>query len=193
MLFRTAERQHASIVALEVAFDVHPIHVLDQHTLSCLPPIIAAFPPICELSLVPAVEPSYARAMRSLRLMRGLSNGIPGLLLAALLLLSRLVGPALALPAMSGDPISSITQTICHTDEVDGTPTPTDPSDHRSCLLCPACHLVAHAALPVPLGPIVPLPTGVAISVRVSLPPAQAPPSRIRTAAQPTGPPTLSA
>ena len=132
--------------------------------------------------------------MRSLRLMRGLSNGVPGLLLAVLLLFSRLVGPAMALPVISTDPLSSlIAQTICHTDGLNGAPAPADHSDHHSCLLCPACHLVSHAALPVPVGPTVPLPTVVTISVRAFLPPAQAPPSRIRTAAQPTGPPTLSA
>ena len=129
--------------------------------------------------------------MRKLRLMRRLANGMPCMLLAALLLFARLVGPAMATP--STDPAGLLAlQAICHTD-APGQPGEPVQSDHSDCLLCPACHLVSHAAFPTPAVPAVPPPPVVAIDVGEALPPATGPPSRIRTAAQPTGPPTLSA
>ena len=132
--------------------------------------------------------------MRSLRLMRNLANGMPCMLLAALLLFARLVAPVMAMPIATDDPLSSwVQQTICHSDAPDAPPSRSDHSDHRDCLLCPACHLASHAVLPQPVGPAVPPPTAVPISVATPLPPATRPTHQVRTAAQPTGPPDRSA
>jgi len=35
VLFRTAERQYATVVALEIGLDIHPIQFADAHAVSC--------------------------------------------------------------------------------------------------------------------------------------------------------------
>jgi len=114
---------------------------------------------------------------------------MPGMLLASLLLFSRLIAPVAAMPAPVPHGIAALAlQTICHGDG----PGQTDQSDHRDCLVCPACHLVSHAVLPTPVAPT-PLPPFTVIAVAAPLPPATGPPSRVRATAQPTGPPDRSA
>ena len=121
--------------------------------------------------------------------MAGLAKGMPGMLLALLLLFSRLIAPVAAMPAPVPHGIDALAlQTICHGDG----PGQTDPSDHRDCLLCPACHLVSQAVLPTPVASA-PLPPSTDIAVAAPLPPATGPPSRVRATAQPTGPPRHSA
>lgn len=121
--------------------------------------------------------------------MRRLTAGLPGMLLPAIMLFARLVAPAVAMPNAVGGPVIP----ICHSDASGEAPGSTDHSSQYDCLFCPACHLVSHAALPVPASPGVPLPTMVAIGIAAPLPPASGPPSPIRTTAQPTGPPSISA
>ncbi len=112
---------------------------------------------------------------------------MPCMLLAALLLFARLIAPSLAMER--ADPAL---QAICHTVPSDHLPAQGDGSDHRDCLLCPACHLVTQAALPAREGPAPPRPSAVAIGIGTASPPSIAPPSRVRSAAQPTGPPAAS-
>ena len=128
--------------------------------------------------------------MLTLRLMRRFANGMPCVLLAALVLFARLAAPAMAMP--SADPAGLSLGTICHGGDPAQPDRPTQP-DHGDCLLCPACHLAAHAALPTPTAPAVPPPRLVATGVGAPLPPATGPPARHRSTAQPTGPPALSA
>ena len=113
------------------------------------------------------------------------------MLLATLLMVARLIAPAMAMPLPAADPVELALQTICHADGPGPPGAPAQP-DHTDCLLCPACHLVAHAALPAP-GPLLLPPSVMAVGVSAPLPPATGPPSRVRTPAQPTGPPALSA
>lgn len=129
--------------------------------------------------------------------MRRLVRGMPGMLVAALVLLARLIAPATAtvVPANAADPFAlAALQTLCHA------AAPNDPTDHapgpvpaqHDCFLCPACHLASHAALPAPAGPVLAAPALMPAGLAVLLPPATGPPSRARAVAQPTGPPTLS-
>lgn len=118
-----------------------------------------------------------------------LAKGMPGMLLALLLLFSRLIAPVAAMPAPVPHGIDAVAlQTICHGDG----PGQTDPSEHRDCLLCPACHLHSQAVLPAPVAWVAPPPSTV-IAVAAPLPPATGLPSRVRATAQPTGPPRRSA
>ncbi|MDT7951557.1 MAG: hypothetical protein RQ966_08645 [Acetobacteraceae bacterium] len=121
--------------------------------------------------------------------MRRLTDSLPGMLVAALVLFARLVAPAMAMPNDFGGPAIP----ICHAAASGKAPGSTDHPGQHECLLCPACHLVAHAALPMPASPGVPVPTLAAIGIAAPLPPATGPPSAIRATAQPTGPPSLSA
>ena len=115
------------------------------------------------------------------------------MLLAALLLLARLIAPApgMAMP-LPTDQVELALQIICHADAPAAPDGPSQP-DHTDCQLCPACHLASHAAFPTPTTPAVPPPPVEAISIGAPLPPATGPPSRVRATAQPTGPPSLSA
>lgn len=133
------------------------------------------------------------------------------LLLAALWLVARLAAPVQAMPAQlagsgpgfGADPVARMMlQAICHADgsrqaasegAVDGqgpAPAAPMPSGHADCLLCPACHLVSHAAVPLPGTPALPPAPQRLAGWAAPLPPATGPPPRKRTAAQPTGPPT---
>jgi len=133
------------------------------------------------------------------------------LLLAALWLVARLAAPVQAMPAQpagpdvgfGADPVARIMlQAICHADGSrqaasqdapdgqDPAPAAPVPSGHADCLLCPACHLVSHAAVPLPGTPVLPSALRSLAGWEAPLPPATGPPPRKRTAAHPTGPPT---
>lgn len=122
--------------------------------------------------------------------MRRLASGLPGMLLATLLLVSRLVAPSMAMPA--ADPVDVALQTICHID-ASGQPASPDRPDHAECLLCPACHLVSQAVVPSPATPNVPPPPVAHVGASTPWPPSIGPPRRARATAQPTGPPSSSA
>lgn len=124
--------------------------------------------------------------MGTMRLMRRLTGGTPCVLLATVLLFARLLAPSIAMAQPSTD---LALQAICHSPAPDQPPGRGGPSDHRDCLLCPACHLVSQAALPVHAAPELPRPTVIATGLVTPWPSPTGPPSRVRTAAQPTGPP----
>lgn len=111
------------------------------------------------------------------------------MLLAAVLLVARLMAPAAAMPANPGDAIEQIAlHSLCH----DGPAHEPDPGklpSHHDCLLCPACHLLSLPALSPAGGPALHKPTPRLIGLATPLPPATGPPPRPRTVAQPTGPP----
>ncbi|WP_158747255.1 hypothetical protein [Acidisphaera sp. L21] len=104
------------------------------------------------------------------------------LLLAALVLLARLIGPTMqaeAAPWLDDMP-------ICHA----GDPTPDQPAPHRhDCLECLACHVVGHAVFVAPAP--MPLPRRLDLRpTRYAMPPAIGPPARtLPTSSPPTGPP----
>lgn len=127
--------------------------------------------------------------MRRLRLMRRFTKGLPGIVLATLILFARLLAPAMAMPSDIGGPLIP----ICHSGASGEAPGSTDHPAQHDCLLCPACHLVSHAVLPMPMIPGVPLPAVSPIGLAAPLPPPTGPPIQVRTVAQPTGPPALSA
>lgn len=124
--------------------------------------------------------------------MRRRVRGMPCVLLAALLFLARLIAPATAMPApvSPADAIEQIAlHSLCHGAPAgDHAPAPA----HHDCLLCPACHLLSHAAIPPPGGPALRPPARTLIGLAAPLPPATASPARPRPVAQPTGPPTPS-
>ncbi len=118
---------------------------------------------------------------------------MPCLLIAVLVLLGRLIAPASAMPDPA-NPVAAITlQSICHAASgggTDGAPAQS-PAEHQ-CLVCPACHLVAHASIPMPGGPELQPPTTMPVGTAALIPPATGPRIRARAVAQPTGPPTAS-
>ena len=130
--------------------------------------------------------------------MRRLVGGMPGMLVAALMLVARLIGPVTAMPtpANAADSVAQAAlQAICHAEAPDGRTDhgPRQAPAHHDCLLCPACHFLSHAIVPAPGGPAVRPPAPTLIGLAAPLPPATGPPERPRPVAQPTGPPTLSA
>jgi len=140
--------------------------------------------------------------MRTPLPMRRLIGGMPSVLLAVLLVLARLLAPAMAMPSAGSDVAAFdhlVRQAICHvtSDEAGApakeVPAKEMPTGHGECPACPACHIAAAAVLPVPAGPHLPVPTLLAIGLSAPLPPATGPPLCTRAAAQPTGPPHLSA
>ena len=123
---------------------------------------------------------------------RGRIGVVPGMVLAVLVLFARLVAAA-PMPAADGaDAVArAALQTICHHGPDGGAgdhgPVPAGP--HEGCVLCPACHLLAHAAVPVPGGLVVP-PRRLLVGAVAALPPATGPPpGRFRPVPAPTGPP----
>ena len=147
--------------------------------------------------LVVASKAAHSGDMRKPLPMRRRVGGMPGMLMAALLLVARLIAPLTAMPApaSAADTFALVAlQTICHAEAPDDRTDhghPQAPAQHP-CLLCPACHLISHAAVPAPDGPAVRPPAPTLIGLAAPLPPATGPPDRPRTVAQPTGPPTLS-
>ena len=110
------------------------------------------------------------------------------MVLALLVLFARLVAAAPAMPVPAVDALAL--RTICHAGP--GEPVaPQDPAGHghEGCLVCPACHLLAHAAVPVPAGPLLRPPSRVVLAVLAPVPPATGPPGRFRPVPASTGPP----
>jgi hypothetical protein len=117
------------------------------------------------------------------------------MLVAALMLVARLIAPASAMPSPASPAdlaVAAALQTICHGGLPDAPDQPVRGPVHHDCLLCPACHLLAHAAIPLSSEPALPVPVARWIGAEATLPPATGPPERPRLVAQPTGPPTLS-
>lgn len=145
--------------------------------------------------------------MRSPLPTRRLLSGVPCAFLAMVLVLARLLAPAIAMP-QTAVPQTVMPQTgaalavfdrlareaICHAaPEGSGGPAREAPAGHGDCLLCPACHLVAAAALPTSAGPGLPLPRLAPIGLVAPPPSATGPPPARRFATPPTGPPARSA
>lgn len=129
---------------------------------------------------------------------RRLTGGMPGMLLAALVLLARLVVPPAALAGTAGaaDALSALAlRTVCHAGPQDQGPPDrgqAPATDHGACQLCPSCHLTGLPLLPAPGGAEVVPPARALIGLAAPPPPATGPPGRPRRVAQPTGPPTLA-
>lgn len=117
------------------------------------------------------------------------------LLLAVLVLVARLLGPAVP-PAQAGNLAASVGQlVICHAGDGPSLPNqdPGKPADHEhDCLLCPACHLPVSAVLPAPVAPLAWAPAGAIAKRPASPPPSTVPPRPARLADRPTGPPIAS-
>jgi hypothetical protein len=104
------------------------------------------------------------------------------LVLVAIVLLARLIGPAMAADATPWlDDVP-----ICHA----GESAPDQPAQHRhDCLECLACHVAAHAVFIAP-APVMPQCHRAVRAMRYTLPPATAPPARTRLkSSPPIGPP----
>jgi hypothetical protein len=115
------------------------------------------------------------------------------MLLAVLVLLARLLGPALpgvAIDKLAGGPAL----VICHAVGDDApAPSPAKHTHEHDCQLCPACHLAALAAI-IPPATTVSVPVAIAVAGQAApLPPTTGPPHAGRLAARPTGPPTILA
>ncbi len=121
--------------------------------------------------------------------MRSSTRGVPGLLLAALFLAVRLLASSMAMAAPGPDALAGAAG-FCHSGPDDDAPQA--PAHDHECLVCPACHLVGHAGLPVPAPALLLLALGGDIGRASAAPTATGPPHRPRVSAQPTGPPTAS-
>ena len=109
------------------------------------------------------------------------------LLLAVLLLLARLLGPAMPAAAADRAPAGMV---ICHAGgPAAPEPEPAAPAPAQDCLLCPACHLVPAAVLPAAPTLLASTPTAAPAPRPAVPPPATGPPHPARLAARPTGPP----
>lgn len=114
-------------------------------------------------------------------------------MLALLVLFARLVAASPMPAANEADAVArAALHTICHAaPDGDRAPDhhPAPDGSHDGCLLCPACHLLAHAAVPVPGGLALLAPQAVPVGAAAPLPPATGPPGRFRPVPHPTGPP----
>jgi hypothetical protein len=122
------------------------------------------------------------------------------LLVAVLLIFTQFFGMSMAMPpdraGVDGVAALLAGTPICHYD--DGNQSSTDrrtPADHHShdCDLCPACHMAAATAIPVPSGSFVPLPSVVWLAKAEFAVPSTGPPGIVRYAARPRGPPVTVA
>lgn len=112
---------------------------------------------------------------------------VPGMVLALLVLFARLVAAG---PMPVGPDFDALAlRTICHAGPPGEPGAPHAPGGHDACLLCPACHLLSHAAVPLPAGPLLRPPVRIARAVAVPMPPSTGPPGRFRPVPAPTGPP----
>jgi hypothetical protein len=116
------------------------------------------------------------------------------LLVAALVLMARLLAPDMAFAASAPTDLATLLGAeICHADGTVPDKAPAAPGHHaHDCLLCPACHLSAQLAIPVATA--VPIATGAVTLVNhaAMAPPTTGPPAQPRVADQPTGPPAVS-
>ncbi|HEY0206891.1 MAG TPA: hypothetical protein VGC15_22405 [Acetobacteraceae bacterium] len=131
----------------------------------------------------------------------GPRRSIPGLLLAALALLSLVaLRPAMpdqaapSVPGLQASPFGGVP--ICHAD-TPGSHNGTEPSGHAhhgmACALCPACHVLAAAAVLPDPGTPSPAPPAVPAARHALLPALCGPPAAaVRAATYPTGPPSLA-
>ena len=115
--------------------------------------------------------------------MRNLTRGAPGLWLAALFLVVRLLASSMAMAT----PAPTDAAGFCHSGLDENAP-----AHEHSCLVCPACHIVSHVALPTPAPTALPTILGGDIGRAAAPPPSTGPPRQPRVAAHPTGPPSAS-
>ena len=115
-------------------------------------------------------------------------------MLATLFLVVRLLAASvtMAAPAPNPTPIDLVAEfgVFCHAG-TDSDGTEKAPAPDHACLVCPACHLVAHAGLPTPMPAPVPMRVGGMVMLALLPPPATGPPRQPRVAAHPTGPPIV--
>jgi hypothetical protein len=116
------------------------------------------------------------------------------LIMAVLLVFTQYVGMSMAMPVAGRDNVATLLARIpiCHYD--DGSQSDVDhrvPTDNHShdCDLCPACHIAASTAIPVPSASFLPLPSLIYLAKAEFAVPSTGPPGIVRFAAWPRGPP----
>ena len=128
------------------------------------------------------------------RLLR-LTNGLPGLLLAIIALISQLALGSLVLPDSASAQEQSVAaldalSIICST-PIAGAPD-NPPAHHRhapDCTLCPLCSTLAMQGVILTAAPALPAPVSQQTGRAVLPPPARAPPAQPRYAPPARGPP----
>lgn len=120
--------------------------------------------------------------------MRRHVRGVRPLLVAALVLMARLIAPAAAMP-VAADPWAGAA--LCAAAGSPHDPSPHAPAPH-DCLQCSNCHLAAQPAWDVPGGPGLQIPWPRLTPAAVPPVRARGPPFLSQRTAQPTGPPAIS-
>jgi hypothetical protein len=114
--------------------------------------------------------------------------------MAVVLLVARLVAPAVAMPVQAASPFDDIP--ICHAAGADEQPAhgPEHPSgsDH-DCPACSMCCLASHVDVPASQPVLVWEFSGASVvAIAVAPPPTTGPPRRVSLATPPTGPPSVT-
>lgn len=125
--------------------------------------------------------------------LRSLTKGAPGLWLAALFLVARLLASSVSMAAPAQNPAADLVaaySAFCHTGPADDAPQ--TPAHDHACLVCPACYVISYFDLPIPAVAALPIFVAGIIGTAAAPPPTTGPPGQPRTAAHPTGPPTAS-
>ena len=115
-------------------------------------------------------------------------------MLAALFLAARLLASSMVMAVPAQSPTADLVAQLsvfCHGGG-DAGGTEKAPSSDHDCLICPACHLMAHAGLPTPMPAALPIRLGGMIMLATAPPAATGPPHQPRVADHPTGPPNIS-